>query len=96
MFVFKLLHRVFYVKLYYLIFMLLNHIFLYVFLCRIVNTNNLNSSTQEVLANIVFDDKQEATQEVIDTFAVPVVSHQSSVKKIKAKKSVDILVSYIV
>ena len=64
--------------------MLLNHIFFYVFLCRIVNTNNLNSGNQEVLANIVFDDKWEATQEVIDTFAVPVVSHQSSVKKIKA------------
>ena len=79
MFVFKLLHRVFYVKLYYLIFMLLNHIFLYVFLCRIVNNINLNSGTQEVLA----------------TFDVPVVTQQSSVKKTKAKKSVNILVRNI-
>ena len=79
MFVFKLLHRVFYVKLYYLIFMLLNHIFLYVFLCRIVNNISINNGTPEVIAE----------------FDVPVFTQESSVKKNKAKKSVNILVRNI-
>ena len=59
--------------------MLLNHIFNYVFLCRIVNNININAGTPEVLA----------------TFEVPVVTQHCSVKKTKAKKSVNVLVRNI-
>ena len=79
MFVFKLLHRVFYVKLYYLIFMLLNPIFLYVFLCRIVNNISNNNGTPEVIAE----------------FDVDVFTQETPVKKNKAKKSANILVRNI-
>ena len=59
--------------------MLLNHIFLYVFLCRFVNNISNNNTTPEVIAE----------------FDVDVFTQETPVKKNKAKKSANILVRNI-